>query len=575
MEQKKGSPKIVIVGGVAGGAAAAARARRMSETAEIIMIDKGPYVSFASCALAYYVGDVIKDEKKMLVASPQKFRNRFEIDVRVNNEVLKVDPKEKAIEIKDLVNGRIYTETYDSLLLAPGARPFKPPIPGVDSPGVFCLRSIPDSRWVRDWITKNDVKHATVVGGGFIGLESAENLVGRGIKVTLIEGGDHVMGPLDPEMLYRVHNKIREEGVNMILNDILTSIKPEDGKSTKLSLLTKKGKKFTTDMVIMSVGVRPETTLAKMAGIKLGQRGGILIDERCKTNVDSIWACGDACETKDWVTGQRQIVALAGPASRQGRVAADSMILGENSRLKFRGTQGTFVCGIFGMTVASTGINERTAKRLGLSYETLTTHPAQHVSYYPGAKMMDLKVIYDPKKEGKLLGAQCVGEEGCERRIDIIAAFIQKGGSVFDLEEAELCYAPQYGAARDPVDMAGFVGANSIRGDSPLAHWESLDGSTPLVDVREVSEFAAGHVPGAVNIPLNTVRDRLDEFEKLVASQKDGRKDIYINCQVGQRGHYATRVLRLNGFNAMNVTGGYRSYLAFKQYLEDNLKSAE
>eukprot|EP00471_Norrisiella_sphaerica_P003980 CAMPEP_0184484642 /NCGR_PEP_ID=MMETSP0113_2-20130426/6334_1 /TAXON_ID=91329 /ORGANISM="Norrisiella sphaerica, Strain BC52" /LENGTH=571 /DNA_ID=CAMNT_0026865721 /DNA_START=38 /DNA_END=1753 /DNA_ORIENTATION=+ len=557
--------KILIIGGVAGGAAAAARARRMSETAKIIMIDKGPYVSFASCALAYYVGDVIKDESKMLVASPEKFRNRFEIEVRVRSEALTVDTKSKTVEIVDLDKGDKYKETYDALLLAPGAKPFKPPIPGIESPGVFCLRSIPDSRWVRNWIQKNDVKHATVVGGGFIGLESAENLHGRGIEVTLVEGGDHVMGPLDREMLYRVHKKMTDDGVNLILNDILTEIKYEEGQKKPLKLTTKAGKKIETDLVIMSIGVRPETTLAKQAGVALGKRGGILIDDQCKTNVDSVWACGDACETKDWVSGELGILALAGPASRQGRIAADSMILGEKSKLRYRGSQGTFVCGVFGLTVAATGINEKTAQRNNMSYDTVTTHPAQHVSYYPGAKMMDLKVIYDPKDNGRLLGAQCVGEEGAERRIDIIAAFIQKRGTVFDLEEAELCYAPQYGAARDPVDMVGFVGANSIRGDSPLEHWDTIDKNIPLIDVRDPNEYEAGHVDGAVNIPLNSLRERIDEVTKL-AEEKKSNKRINITCHVGQRGHYAVRALRLNGWDAYNVSGGYRSYLAYAEY---------
>mmetsp|Transcript_4870 Transcript_4870/g.8812 ORF Transcript_4870/g.8812 Transcript_4870/m.8812 type:complete len:343 (-) Transcript_4870:289-1317(-) len=329
----------------------------------------------------------------------------------------------------------------------------------------------------------------------------------------------------------------------------------------------------------MSVGIRPETKLAKMAGVALGKRGGILIDDQCRTNVDSVWACGDACETKNWISGEYGILALAGPASRQGRIAADSMILGDKSKLRYRGSQGTFVCGAFGFTIAGTGINEATAKRLGIAYDSVTTHPAQHVSYYPGAKMMDLKVLFDPTDEGRILGAQCVGEEGAERRIDIIAAFIQKRGTVFDLEEAELCYAPQYGAARDPVDMVGFVAANSIRGDSPLAHWDQLEKGVPLIDVREIHEYTKGSAPGAINIPLNTLRERLGEVMKIVdaADEKkntpgaEKRRRVYVTCHVGQRGHYATRALRLNGFDARNVSGGYRSYMAYQQQ-ENNKK---
>jgi NADPH-dependent 2,4-dienoyl-CoA reductase/sulfur reductase-like enzyme/rhodanese-related sulfurtransferase len=539
--------RIVIVGGVAGGASCAARARRLSEDARIVVLERGPFASFANCGLPYHIGDVIRDEGKLLVADAALFRDRFRVDVRLENEATAIDPGRRVVAVRDLRSGREYEEPYDALVLAAGAAPIRPPLPGINAPGIFSLRTIPDTRRIRAWIDERRARSAVIVGGGFIGLEMAENLVHRGLSVNLVEGLNQVLAPLDPEMVAPVHARLREKGVALHLGEMVAGFEPRPDGPIRVS--TKSGLTVEGDLVILSIGVRPETALAKAAGLEIGQRGGVRVDDRMRTSDPRIWAVGDMVEVRDIVTGEWTLIPLAGPANRQGRVAADA-ILGRDST--FRGVQGTSVVGLFGLTIACTGANEKTLKRLGRPLQAAYLHPGHHAGYYPDARPIHLKLLYDPVN-GRILGAQAVGEEGVDKRIDVIAMAIQKGGTVFDLEEAELCYAPQYGAAKDPVNMAGMIAANAVRGDAPMARWD--EPSPPgaiLLDVRDPSEFAAGHAPGAINIPLNDLRDRLDELP--------ADRPILAYCRVGQRGHNATRLLRQHGRDARNLTGGYLTH---------------
>ena len=540
--------KIVIVGGVAGGASCAARCRRLDETAEILMLDRGPYVSFANCGLPYYVGDVIKDEAKLLVANPALFRDRFNIEVRTEHEVIAIDREAREIEVKDFATDQTYREAYDALVLSPGAAAVRPPLPGIDLPGIFVVRTVPDSRHIRAWIDEKNAKSAVVVGGGFIGLEMAENLVHRGLSVTVVEMLDQVMPPLDPEMAKPVQQHLEKHGVKVALDDgVAGFIESWDGR---ISVNTKSGAQHPGDIVILAIGVRPETALAKAAGLELGARGGIRVDERMRTNDPNIWAVGDAVEVRDVVTGEWTLIPLAGPANRQGRIAAD-VICGRDS--KFRGVQGTAICEVFDLAVASTGASEKSLLRAGITdYDKVYLHPANHVSYYPGAKPINLKLLFR-KSDGRILGAQAVGEAGVDRRIDVIATAIQFGGTVFDLEESELCYAPQFGGAKDPVNFAGMIAANSLRGDLPLADWKQLlPDSALLVDVRDPGEFEDRHIAGAINLPLNELRERLGELPR--------DREIWLYCRVGQRGYYATRLLMQHGFKVKNLSGGYLTY---------------
>jgi NADPH-dependent 2,4-dienoyl-CoA reductase/sulfur reductase-like enzyme/rhodanese-related sulfurtransferase len=543
------SKRILIVGGVAGGASCAARARRMSEDAEIIIFDRGPYVSFANCGLPYYVGDVITEEKKLLVANTDLFKNRFNIEVRVENEVLSIDRDACEIEVKNRQTGEIYREKYDALVLAPGAAPVRPPLEGIDLPGIFPLRTIPDSRKIRQWISDRQVKQAVVVGGGFIGLEMTENLLHRGISVTLVEMLPQVMPAFDAEMMTQVHQRLQASGVQLLLGDGVSKF--EQTADDRLCVQTRSGKTHLAELVILGIGVRPEAKLAKDAGLDIGEKGGIRVNENMKTNDDRIWAVGDAVEVRDYVTGEWVLIPLAGPANRQGRIAADN-IFGREA--KFRGVQGTTICGAFDLIMAATGANEKTLRRVGMEYEKVYLHPGHHVGYYPGAKPIAMKMLFSVP-EGKVLGAQAVGEEGIEKRIDAIAMAIQRHSTVFDLEEAELCYAPQFGAAKDPVNMAGMIAANGLRGDAPVVHWEDIEGTdATIVDVREPGEFEAGHLEGAVNVPLSQLRERMDELPR--------DRPLWVYCQVGQRAYYATRALRLQGFDVYNLTGGFKTYQA-------------
>jgi NADPH-dependent 2,4-dienoyl-CoA reductase/sulfur reductase-like enzyme/rhodanese-related sulfurtransferase len=559
-QDRSGKSRILIVGGVAGGASCAARARRLSEEAEIIIFERGPYVSFANCGLPYYVGDVIPNESDLLVATPQYFRDRFNIDVRVQSEVTAIDRQTNEVEVRNIDTGETCREGYDALVLSPGATPVRPPLPGIDLPGIFSVRTIPDSRRIKEWITEYEVKRAVIVGGGFIGLEMAENLAGRSIEVSIVEMLSQVMPALDPEMAVLVHKQLADKGVSLHLGDAVAGFEPgADGSG--IIVATQSGKKHPCDMVILAIGVRPEIKLAREAGLEIGERGGIRVDDHMRTSDDRIWAVGDAVEVRDVITGEWALLALAGPASRQGRIAAD-VIMGRDSR--FRGVQATAVCKVFDMVVASTGVSEKMLQRSVINgqpahYEKVYLEPSQHVGYYPGAKPIMMKLIFSTD-EGKILGVQAVGEEGVERRIDVISMAMQKGATVFDLEEAELCYAPQFGGAKDPVNMAGMVAANVLRGDAPVVHWDEIPGRPATVlDARTPAEFALGHFEGAVNIPVNELRKRMGELPR------DG--EILVYCRQGHRSYYATRILRLNGFNVRNISGGMLLYDMHRQVL--------
>jgi len=567
--------KVIIVGGVAGGASCAARLRRLDEKAEILMVERGPYVSYANCGLPYHVGGVIEHESSLLVATQQTFRGAFAIDCRTRCEVVAISAKEKTVELKNHATGEVTTERYDKLVLSPGAAPIRPPLPGIDLPGIFSVRTVPDARNIRQWLdrgtevqagigsytgfqTVTRTKRAVVVGGGFIGLEMVENLVHRGgerhdlppqevpkVEVTLIEKLDQVMPPLDPEMAHVVERYMIKHGVRLELGDGVAGFRQAEGGS--LEVLTSSGKVHPADIVILAIGVRPETALAEMAGIEIGERGGIRVDERMRTSDPDIYAVGDAVEVKDFVTGEWTLIPLAGPANRQGRIAAD-VIAGRDSR--YRGTQGTSICKVFEGTIAQTGASEKVLARLGdRDYEKIYLYPNSHAGYYPGAKMLAIKVLFR-KSDGRLLGAQVLGEEGVAKRIDAFAMAIQMGCTIYDLEEAELSYAPPYGSAKDPVNFAGMVAANVLRGDMPICHWDSVDRGF-LLDVRNPQELAVESVPGAHNIPLPRLRARLGELPR--------DREILVICRSATRAYYATRILLQNGFQARNLSGGMLS----------------
>lgn len=539
--------RILIVGGVAGGASCAARLRRLDESAEIVLFDRGPYVSFANCGLPYYVGGVIEKESSLLIADAALFRERFNIAVHTRTEVVSIDRAAKQITVKDLESETERTESYDALVLSPGALPVRPPLPGIDLPGIFTVRSIPDSRAIRAQIDQKSARTAVVIGGGFIGLEMAENLAHRGLAVTILEKLDQVMPPLDPEVADRVAGHLVSHGITLALGEGVAGF---EQAATGLEVLTDAGRRLPADLVILAIGVRPDVRLAKEAGLALGARGGISVDASMQTSDPAIWAVGDAVEVRETVLGESMLLALAGPANRQGRIAADA-ICGRASQ--FRGVQGTAICGLFGLQVASTGASEKALRRAGVTdYEKIYLHPGSHASYYPDAKKIHLKVLFR-KTDGRILGAQAVGEEGADRRIDVIAMAIQMGGTVFDLEEAELCYAPQFGGAKDPVNFAGMIAADVLRGDMPIVHWDApTDPQTVFLDVREQHEFEHGHRDGALHIPVSELRSRLEELRDA--------KDIRVYCAVGQRGYLATRILVQNGLPARNLSGGWDGF---------------
>jgi NADPH-dependent 2,4-dienoyl-CoA reductase/sulfur reductase-like enzyme/rhodanese-related sulfurtransferase len=554
--------KVLIIGGVAGGASCAARLRRMDEKAEIIMVERGPYVSYANCGLPYHVGGVIEKESSLLLSNEVMFKMMFNIEVRINCEATEILPKEKMVKLKNTATGEITTETYDKLVLSPGAVSFHPLLPGIDLPGIFHVRTVPDAKQINEFIakgtpflagmykysgfqTRRPKTRAVVVGGGFIGLETAENLIHRGFEVTLLQRGNQVLQPLDKENAQIVEEFMKKNGVNIILGDGAAGFK----QSVKgdIEVKTESGRIYPADVVILAIGVRPDTKLAKMAGLEIGERGGIRVDDQMRTSNPDIFAVGDAVEVKDFMTGEWSLVALAGPANRQGRIAAD-VIAGRDSH--FRGTQGTAIVGLFDAAVAWTGLSEKTLNRLGdTDYEKIYIYPNSHAGYYPGAKPIAMKVIFR-KSDGRLLGAQALGKDGVDKRISVIAGMLQMGATIYDLEEAELCYAPQFGSAKDPVNFAGMVAADVLRNDMPISHWDKAKKGF-ILDVRQPFELVVENVPGAVNIPLGELRGRLDELPK--------DKEINILCRSAQRAYYATRILLQNGFKAKNISGGMLS----------------
>lgn len=538
--------RTIIVGGVAGGASCAARLRRLDENAEIVVYERGPYPSFANCGLPYHVGGVISEEAKLLVATPQLFRDRFRIDVRVRHEVTAIDRTARTVTVRDLGTGREFTDRYDRLVLSPGANAIIPAIPGIGLPGIFTVRTVPDARTIRAWIDEHHATRALVVGGGFIGLEMAENLRHRGLTVHLIEKADQVMPPLDTEMAAPVRARLEEHGVVVTLGDAAVAITAEAGA---LRVHTERGGEQVVDLVILAIGVRPETTLARQAGLELGPRGGIRVDPHMRTSDPNILAVGDAVEVTDLATGQPALIPLAGPANRQGRLAA-GVIAGRDGT--FRGVQGTAVCGVFGLTVALTGASEKSLKRVGAEQPGVVhLHPTHHVGYYPGAKPIHLKLLYR-RSDGVVLGAQAVGEEGVERRIDAIGVAMRFGATVEDLADLELCYAPQYGAAKDPVNLAGMVAANERCGDTPTVPWSAADDlAFAVLDVREPGEWSAGHHQRALHIPLHRLRERLAEVPH--------DRPVAVYCAGGQRSHYAVRLLRQHGYDARNLPGGWQT----------------
>jgi NADPH-dependent 2,4-dienoyl-CoA reductase/sulfur reductase-like enzyme/rhodanese-related sulfurtransferase len=571
--------KVVIVGGVAGGASCAARLRRLDERAEIIMVERGPYVSYANCGLPYHVSGVIPKESSLLVASEKLFREQFVVDARTSCEAISISPKKKTVDLRNVKTGEVTTESYDKLVLSPGAASVRPSLPGIDLPGIFQVRTVPDARIIREWIERGTAflagmynysgiqfvkptRRAVVIGGGFIGLEMAENLVHLGFAVTLVEMLDQVLAPIDREIARLVEGHLTRYGVHLALNDGVAGFTHIEGGAIQVQ--TKAGKRYPADIAILALGVRPDTTLAKIAGLEIGERGGIRVDEHMRTSDPNIFAVGDAIEVKDFVTEQWNLVALAGPANRQGRIAAD-VIAGRDSR--YRGTQGTSIIGLFGGAAAWTGVSEKTLKRLGdEDYEKIYLYPNSHAGYYPDAKMLAMKVIFR-KSDGRLLGAQALGVDGpaVDKRISALAVAIQMKATVYDVEESELCYAPQFGSAKDPVNFAGMVAANVLRGDMPVSHWDSLENAF-LLDVREPVELVVERVPGAVNIPMGQLRSRLSELPR--------DRVIHVICRSAQRAYYATRILLQNGFKARSISGGTLSGVMLAVDLKSRKESA-
>jgi len=555
--------KVIIVGGVAGGASCAARLRRLDEQAEILMVERGPYVSFANCGLPYHVGGVIEHESDLLVANERVFREQFAVDCRTRCEAIGISPEDKTVKLRDVATGEVTTESYDKLVLSPGAPSIHPPLPGIDLPGIFPVRTVPDAREIREWIergtsflagmekysgfqTVRPKRYAVVVGAGFIGLEMAENLVHRGFDVTVVEMADQVLTPLDREYGRIVEDFLGLHGLHVVLNDGVARF--EQSENDSLGVVTQSGNWYPADLVILALGVRPDTTLATMAGIEIGELGGIRVDEHMRTSKPDIFAVGDAVEVRNFVTGQWSLIPLAGPANRQARIAAD-VIAGRDSH--YRGTQGTSIIELFGAAVAWTGASEKTLKSLGdTDFEKIYIYPNSHAGYYPGAKPIAMKVIFR-KSDGRLLGAQAIGEDGVDKRISHLALMIQMGATVYDLEEVELCYSPPFGSAKDPINFAGMVASDILRGDMPLSRWDSAkDGF--LLDVREKVELAVEHVPEAVNIPLGELRLRLEELPR--------DREILVVCRSGQRAYTATRCLIQHGFNARTISGGMLSH---------------
>ena len=537
--------KTIIIGGVAGGATAAARLRRLDEKAEIIILERGEYVSFANCGLPYYIGGVITDREDLTLQTPESFKARFNIDVRVLSEAVKVSPDTKTVTVKNLRTGETYEEPYDNLILSMGAEPIRPNIDGADGSNVFTLRNIPDTLKIKNYIDTAKPRSAVVIGGGYIGVEMAENLAQAGIKVAIVELADHLIAPLDFDMAADVHRYIKSKGIYLHLNNGVKSI---HGNTVVLQ-----NGEITADMIIMSVGVRPETAIAKDCGIELNPRGSIVVNNKMQTNIPNIYAVGDAVEVEDFITKKPAFIPLAGPANKQGRIAADN-IAGYES--VYTGTQGSAVLKLFDMTVATTGLNEKSATAAGIDYDKTYTYSASHATYYPGAAQMSIKALWD-KKTLKIIGAQIVGFDGVDKRMDVLATAIRFGAKITDLTTFELCYAPPFGSAKDPVNMLGFVAENIVSGKQKQFFWHDVenlprDGSVFLLDTRTPYEVMYGKIDGFVNIPLDELRGRLDEIPK--------DKPVYVHCHSGLRSYLACRILTGNGYDCYNLAGGWRLY---------------
>lgn len=548
--------RLLIVGGVAGGASTAARARRLSEDCEIILFERGPHVSFANCGLPYYVGGEIPDKEDLLVQTPESLKARFNLDVRVNTEVLSINPFMHKVTVKNRLTGGESTESYDKLVLATGAAPIRPPIPGLDRPNHFLVRNVPDVEQITAWAEAPGLKRVVVVGGGYIGLEMAEQLRHRGMEVALVEALPQVMAPLDPEMASWLHEELRSQGVALYLNDAVAAFAaptPEEPAGASIVVL-KSGRRLPADAVIIGLGVKPEASLAKAAGLELGQLGGIRVNDRMRTSDPDIYAVGDVVEVKDGVTGQWALIPLAGPANRQGRIVAD-VIFGRDSR--YGGTWGTAVLRLFRLTAACTGANARALRRTGIPFETVNLHPNSHAGYFPGAEPIALKLLFAPDT-GKLLGAQAVGRDGVDKRMDVLATALQAGMTVHDLAELELCYAPPFGSAKDPVNLAGMTARNVLSGAVAQVQWDEVAGLDPettlILDVRGADERAAGFIPGSVHLPMNELRKRVGEVPP--------DREIVAYCASGLRSYVAARFLMQHGYRVKNLSGAYRTWRA-------------
>lgn len=540
----------LIIGGVAGGATVAARLRRMDEKANIILLERGKYVSYANCGLPYYIGDTINNREKLFVQTAKGFTDRFRIDIRTEQEVTAIRPDKKEVEIKNLSTGETYTETYDKLVLSPGAEPLRPGIEGIGSKKIFTLRNVPDTDTIKNYVNTENPKRAIVVGGGFIGLEMAENLYDLGIQVDVVEMANQVMAPLDFSMAAIVHRQLTDKGVGLHLEDGVSRFEEKDGGVT---VHLRSGKQIATDMVLLSIGVRPETKLAKNAGLAIGERGGITVNDYMQTSDANIYALGDAVEVRHLVTGQPALIPLAGPANKQGRIVADNIVFGNKE--KYPGSIGTSIAKVFDLTVAAAGANAKLLQRNNIPYISSYTHGASHAGYYPGAVPLSIKILFAPEN-GKLLGAQIVGFNGVDKRIEMLAQVIQRGGTVHDLAELEHAYAPPYSSAKDPVNMAGFVAENILNKKSRIIQWRELaelPADTIRIDVRTHDEYKLGTIPGFINIPVDELREHLDELPK--------EKPIVVTCAVGLRGYLAYRILVQNGFkHVRNLSGGYKTW---------------
>ena len=557
--------KYLIVGGVAGGASTAARLRRLDENAEIIMFERGEYISYANCGLPYYIGELIYEREKLFVQTPESFAARFNIEARVCSEVERVDTGKKVITVRDLASGRVYEEAYDKLVLSPGAAPVRPPLEGIDTEGIFTLRNVNDTDRVKEYIEDHDVKRALIVGAGFIGLEMAENLHEYGIKVSVVEMADQVMTPVDYEIASVVHQHFKSKGVGLHLQEAVTAFRPVEGG---IDVVLRSGLVTRVDMVLLSIGVRPDVKLAREAGLEIGETGGIKVNEYMQTSHPDVYAVGDAVEFPNPVSGRPALAFLAGPANKQGRICADNVACGNHQ--KYKGSLNTAIAKVFDLTVGAAGLSAKMLDRLQIPYREAIVHGASHAGYYPGAVMMDIKINFSPE-DGRLLGAQAVGVDGVDKRLEMMSAVIRGGGTIYDLMELEQAYAPPYSSAKDPVNMAGFVADNMLSGKVKVMSWRELRATdrsgVMLVDVRSAEEFAMGSIEGAVNIPLDGSRA---EFRNL---PKD--RTIVVFCAIGLRGYIAARVLMQLGYEVVNLNGGYRTYATAMAEQGNPLKYAE